>query len=143
MNHNRLADTWPPVSDSDLDIVERRINRQLPQGLRRLYLHTNGGYPERSVFVGGEDDYEVQVVLPVVHGQRTLESVYELIVLTKQLIPPHLIPFANNSGGDYYCVDDRGRVFFVAMDPPNEPPIQIAASIEEFLNGMVTPEEAY
>ena len=143
MTQNKINSKWPSVTETDLDAVEQKIKRKLPRSLREFYLKTNGGRPEKDIFINEDDEYGVQEILPVIYGGpgTNFEETYEDLVTSRALIPADLIPFAVNGGGDYYCINDEGRVFFVAMDPPDDPPVLVADSIDEFINGMVSHED--
>ena len=49
-----FEDTAPPLSELDIERVERRLGVRLPQDLREHYLLHNGGTPRPEFFVSGQ-----------------------------------------------------------------------------------------
>ncbi|MGH9760486.1 MAG: SMI1/KNR4 family protein [Blastocatellia bacterium] len=137
---------------NDLDEVELNRGVKLPDEVRRHYLEYNGGIPDPNCWVMENGEWHcVQQFLPIKYGKRTLESVY-LKGVEKGYLGPEMVPFANDQGGNYFCFDQAGRVFFYAMDvwspdATNEENKKRAAklladSFNEFVSGLdVNPVE--
>jgi hypothetical protein len=134
-----------------LSDVERRLGFRLPDDIRRQYLVCNGGIPEKRYYLTKQRiELGVTRFLPSRYRtsprSRTLEEVVESLVHEKKLIPEHLLPFAENDGGDFYCLDRRDQsVVYYTMDDCLEPTIaakRVADSLPKFINEMVTEEEA-
>ena len=134
------------VDERALDRAEGELGVELPAALRDLYLRSNGGRPSPNIFVDAHgDDYEVHSFKSfgdAGYSGVSIEDSHRSLV-AKGLLPKELIPFAMDSGGNFYGADTSGAVFFVAMDVPGAVPVRIAEALEEFLDGLVSAEEAY
>lgn len=149
---NEFSDVAPALSESDMRAVEREIGYQLPAELRQHYLRINGGAPERRYFLTKDGmELEINEFRPIAHRARpkqiTIESTILDLVKTRRLIPEALVPFAVNSGGDFYCVDRRDQsIVYYTMDDCLNPGVatnRAADSLAEFIDGMVTEQEAF
>ena len=58
-----FANTYPKLSEVDLDAVEQRLGVALPDDLRDIYLQFNGGRPLRNVFRSASEEYDIQQFL--------------------------------------------------------------------------------
>jgi hypothetical protein len=152
MGENSFSRTGRVLTSGDLDRVQDFLGYAIPESVRRHYSKWNGGTPARRFFLTRDGrELEINHFLPI--GQRrfdrdiTMEDSVERLVRTKHVIPEFLLPFAVNSGGDYYCIDrGDGAVIFYAMDQCLEPQRashRVAESLDLFVEGMVTEEELY
>ncbi|WP_369940603.1 SMI1/KNR4 family protein [Xanthomonas medicagonis] len=151
MLENMLSDGEAAITPADLDHLESVIGRKLPTPFREHYLKYNGGMPERAYWVG-EDEYEpieVATFKPIAHCDYTLLSTYRLM-LQKQVLPARLLPFANDCGGNLFCLDlDTGAVSYFTTDTFDSElsPEQNQANAErslclQFVQGLVDEEDA-
>jgi cell wall assembly regulator SMI1 len=155
-----FRNTEQAVSDADLDSVEQAIKHKLPKAFREHYLRFNGGTPSLNTFPG-KDGWEESVVsqfVPVGFCARNknlhrtlLDGLYEFM-RQRNVVPPNLLPFANDHGGNFFCLDLKtGAVYFFATDAfdpdltaeANHRAAQrrLAGSFEEFLAGLVENED--
>jgi hypothetical protein len=141
-----LKNASSPVTRTDIDEVEKRFGFKFPNDFWDLYLHFNGGQPDRNRFVDGINVYIVDEFFPIKHGipGLTLESNIQFIK-ADQLLPDYLIPFAINPGGDYFCFstreNDRGSIFIYRMDfskNPERGAIYLSSSLGEFLEKLIS-----
>jgi hypothetical protein len=96
---------------ADLNEVERALGIKLPEDLRRLYLQTNGGRPIDSYFVIKGTEYIFNDFFPIKYGKgSTLEECYQSLA-EDRIIPRHLVPFANDPGGNLYCFSTASEKF--------------------------------
>lgn len=150
MYTNKFIGTAQPLTEADIAEAERTMGQPLPPDLRRHFLLYNGGVPERRYFVTTRGiQLGVSMFLTMCYGDPrspTLEQIFTSLVHEKQLMPPHLLPFAENAGGDFFCLDRRDQgVVYYTMDDCFEPATaakRIADSLTEFVNGMVTEAQA-
>jgi hypothetical protein len=149
--NNHFSDSGPPVSEADLNDVENRIGRKLPDELRRLYLTTNGGRPQHRCFYdekGGEHALHEFLVMKYPRSANTVlfEDTF-CRLRDKGLLPPNSFPIAVNEGGDYYLLNgETGAVSFYAMDYSSDPSRalrQVAPSLTAFLSNMISDEEMF
>ncbi|HTL28110.1 MAG TPA: SMI1/KNR4 family protein, partial [Tepidisphaeraceae bacterium] len=102
--------------------------------------------PVRRDFQVGEKVFSVHQFFSMFYGQlgTRLEDVYKDLVLTDGILPGRLIPFADDSGGDFYCIISSGPdagaiVIFRGEYLENDRSRafeRIAKSLPEFINGM-------
>lgn len=119
MIENAFSNCEAAVTAADLDHVESVVGRKLPAAFRDHYLQYNGGMPERTYWVdeaSGYEPSEVAAFKPIAHAEHTLLSTYRLM-LKKQVLPARLLPFANDWGGNFFCLDlDTGAVRYFTVD---------------------------
>lgn len=115
--------TSNPITQNDLDDIEKRLGFKFPAELRELYLQFNGGRPERDKFVGKVGTFIVNAFLPVKYSNShldTIETSFQDLNIHKQLLPNFLVPFAIDPFGNYYCFStqeqDTGAIYFVDME---------------------------
>ena len=104
------------LTPDDIRDVESRLGIVIPGEVRDHYLQHNGGIPDPNCWMMDNSVWHcVQMFLPIKYGRRTLESVYKQGA-EKGYLTKNLIPFGNDHGGNYFCFDETGRVYFCAMD---------------------------
>jgi hypothetical protein len=103
---NDFSDIYQVVPEEDIEAVESRFGFAFPEGYRRFLK---------------EPDIEAIKKLPsllwfVRHpGVGILDTNIRLRKRVLWPFPEHLVAFATNECGDYYCFDrDRGRVVYIA-----------------------------
>jgi len=118
MIENKFSGSSPAITAADLDHLESVMGKKLPSPFRNHYLKHNGGTPERTYWQNEdfEEPVEVSVFKPISNGESTVLSTYQLM-LKKQVIPAHLLPFANDWGGNFFCLNlDTGAVSYFTTD---------------------------
>jgi len=147
-----VSDPAQALTAADIREVEQAVGIELPTDLRRHYLWGNGGFAIRSEFIVPDRDleYDVAAWKPMKYrgyaDEMRFEDSYQLLVRDKKLIPDHLVPFAINGGGDFFCMDRSTQaIVFYAMDSCADPKAAtrlLTGSLREFLDVLVTEEEA-
>ncbi|WP_347928394.1 SMI1/KNR4 family protein [Pseudomonas helvetica] len=118
MIENKFSDDETAIISADLDHLESTIGKKLPPHFRNHYLKYNGGMPERAYWVSEDffDPIEVASFRPITYGEPTLLSTYQLM-LKKQVLPAHLLPFADDLGGNFFCLNlDSGAISYFTTD---------------------------
>ncbi|MGU3306474.1 SMI1/KNR4 family protein [Pseudomonas sp. M5A4_2d] len=118
MIENKFSGSSPTIASTDLDHLESILGKKLPSPFRNHYLKYNGGTPERTYWQSEdfEEPVEVSVFKPISNGESTVLSTYQLM-LKKKVIPAHLLPFANDWGGNFFCLNlDTGAVSYFTTD---------------------------
>lgn len=118
MLENTFSNAKAAITQADLDLLESAIGKKLPTPFRNHYLKYNGGVPERTYWVGDDFDepLEVAAFKPIAGGDSTVLSTYQLM-LKKQVLPAHLLPFANDWGGNFFCLNlDTEAVSYFTTD---------------------------
>jgi hypothetical protein len=104
------------VTLDDIRGLASRLSIAIPEQVRTFYLAQNGGIPTLPCWMMENGEWHcIQSFLPMKYGKRTLESVY-LMGVEKGYLAKNMVPFANDAGGNYFCFDHRGQVYFYAMD---------------------------
>lgn len=117
--NNNFNNTERQISNNDLMIIEAMYKFTFPKDIREHYLTYNGGEPEKYVLRNGEDEYIVNGFIPIKYnlakGATNLEFVLE-ILRKDNILPEWLIPFADDSGGNFYCFSirksDEGSIYY-------------------------------
>lgn len=149
---NRFVDKGKKLREGDLEEVESKLGFSLPADLREHYSKNNGGDPARKSF-RTKDGYECSVgsfltmKYPSYEGEILLEDNYLEVCKKKKIINPKLIPFAEDEGGDPYCIHrDTQEIYYFAMehsDDPKRATRKVAASLTDFIEGMLTERDFY
>ena len=139
------------VTNSDLAEVERAFGFSFPAAFRTHYLTHNGGRPQNNLFKRDDSLYVVSEFLPIKYGRADclFEDVFRDLKVEREVLPKHLVAFADDPGGDYYCfsVDDKdaGTIWIYRGEYSDEPDRAVqflAESLNEFFDNMVADEDA-
>lgn len=139
-----------PVTSSDLDEVERAFGFSFPAAFRGHYLRHNGGSPEEYLFKQNDTVFVVNNFFPIKYGRINclFEDVFRDLKIERQVLPKHLVAFADDPGGDYYCFSvgakDAGTIWIYRGEYSDEPDraVQLLAkSLNEFVENMVAEQE--
>ncbi|KOP80179.1 hypothetical protein AMS59_01895 [Lysinibacillus sp. FJAT-14745] len=109
------------LTREDIEEVEMLLSFQLPQELKDHYLQYNGGLPKDPCFFEEQSGLEtrVHVFLPMKYRNNigyTLEEGY-LDFKNRNIIPQKYLPFANDAGGNIFCIDlDSKQVVLIYLD---------------------------
>lgn len=149
MYTNKFSQCFRQLTITDIEAVEKRIGFELPAQLKEHYLYCNGGTPERRCWKKEGWDYTcLNFFFPMRPANASdeemvdEETVDEIVVdlLSGAHIPPTFIPFADDAGGNYFCVDrDTGNIYFFAMDLGDDLENgrrYITSSLFEFIEGL-------
>lgn len=151
----KFVNSSKQLSEEDLAFVEKEIGQPLPESLKEIYATSNGGELEgdRCVFVNSETgvEFNVNTFLPIRYKRYEedylLEECFNFFVNEKKFMPPDFVPFAIDDGGYPFAVnvaDSTVHICYVADIENGESPMRfVATSLQEFINGMLTEEEAY
>lgn len=125
MKNNEFYGCSQPLEDLDLDACETVLRHKLPGEFRQHYLKYNGGVPEDSLIPGNEEwePLEIAGFYPIRHKRSAAGSQSSLLIehyhlmCAKDVIPDHLLPFAYDPGGNFFCLDlHDSSVLFYATD---------------------------
>jgi len=137
---------------SDIKSVETSIGCKLPEDLVRHYMIYNGGQPNKNIFLDDdESEYEVNTFLRMKYKAGPLDVIFEdtveVIKNNKQLLPESFFPFARDSGGNFYCINDiDNNIYYCEMDCFENNSCRltnIAINIEEFIHALQDENEIY
>jgi cell wall assembly regulator SMI1 len=139
--------TESPIVAADLDEVERRFGFRFPPEFRDLYLRFNGGRPEKDRFVDDKGTCIVHEFMPIKNGKPglTFEHDFQQTKVAQSLLPEHLVPFAVDPGGNFYCFstrdDEVGAIFIFRtdyFDNPKRATEYLTSSLSAFLGALTT-----
>ncbi|MBK1517717.1 SMI1/KNR4 family protein [Enterobacter ludwigii] len=147
------------IGRADIYKTESKLSITLPDDFVSHYLQFNGGIPEKSWWDGGEgfEPVEVAGFKPFVYNTQTNDDPRSLIdgcyisMLDREVIPRNLLPFANDWGGNFFCLnlDNYSIVYFVTDSFDKDLTMQenhiklqryLTNSFSHFVEGLVTEE---
>lgn len=147
------------IGRADIYKTESKLSITLPDDFISHYLQFNGGIPEKSWWDGDEgfEPVEVAGFKPFVYNTQTNDDPRSLIdgcyisMLDREVIPGNLLPFANDWGGNLFCLNlDNYSIVYFATDSfdedltmqENHIKVQryLTNSFSNFLDGLVTEE---
>lgn len=145
---NTFTESGRRLTDAILKRVERELDFVFPADVREFYLTVNGGYPSKTEFGEGDDAYTFECFHPVKGTSGgdelgTFEGCCRYLRNEQHVIPWHLIPFASDPGGDYFCFsvdpNDLGTVYWFCgdhIDSPEGPLERVAGSLREVVENL-------
>jgi hypothetical protein len=148
---NKILGTKNEIYVTDLKELEKKFNFMFPQSFIDHYLMYNGGYPEKSLFVGNDGkEYVVDYFIPVKNEKG--QSLFTILLLLndEKIKPRWLIPFADEEGGNLFCFStnekDNGAIYyynheFEYGDNPEKYIEFISESLLDFINNLVEYDE--
>ena len=137
------------LTETDLREVEEQLGNVFTDQFKEHYLKYNGGYPFKSFFLWPDDGVKTRInhFFSIKYdGFSRLETAYENLFITEQILPEGFLPFAVDDGGNYFCISTLpqffNQVFFFDMpqyDPDwiNEYVTLISSSFQEFIDNLV------
>ncbi|ENL6905816.1 SMI1/KNR4 family protein [Enterobacter ludwigii] len=147
------------IGRADIYKTESKLSITLPDDFVSHYLQFNGGTPEKSWWDGDEgfEPVEVAGFKPFVYNTQTNDDPGTLIdgcyisMLDREMIPRNLLPFANDWGGNFFCLNlDNYSIVYFATDSfdedltmqENHIKLQryLINSFSNFVDGLVTEE---
>lgn len=148
MQQNEFVGTERGITEADLGAVELSLHFAFPGAFRSHYLRYNGGSPTNCIFKKDDVVYVLHEFLPVKYGKHLFEQSFRSLKVEDEIIPVHLVPFAVDPGGDYYCFsvsdEDGGAIWIYRgeySDDPDRAVQFLARSLEEFLGGMIAEQD--
>lgn len=148
---NKILGTKDNILETDLQELEKRFNFKFPSSIRDHYLLYNGGYPEKSLYVGNDSkDYVVDYFIPVKNEKG--QSLFSILPLLndEKIKPKWLIPFADEEGGNLFCFSisekDNGAIYyynheFEYGENPENHIMYLSESLPDFINSLVEYDE--
>jgi len=147
--NNLFIDTNKPISEADIDYVEQQFGFKFPKEIRSHFLEYNGGCPEKYVFKKDDTFYVVQEFMTIKYGNpdTSFETTIDDLKIKRKILPEHLVPFAVDPGGDYYCFSvgksDFGSIFIFRgeySDDSNRSTRFLSPNIFQFIESMIEEE---
>ena len=146
MYKNKFTDLETSVTPKELKEILAPFDFIIPAELQKHILTLNGGEPERCLCIVNDRIFVVQNFLPVKYSSSSavrFEDVLSQLKGRQPIIPSHLIPFAIDPGGDFFCISnsekDFGEIFFYRgeySDDPRRAVSFLAPSLEQFVENL-------
>lgn len=119
----------PLENYTNIDEVQNNFKILIPKELVKLIKQNNGGYPKKnkhcSIDGFGETDFKCLLSF----NKNDDDNIFDSLEYFINKYNGMLIPFAIDSGSGYYCISDKGIIFFSEAD---EKTYYIANDINEF-----------
>ena len=116
------------VNKEAVEELEKKYGFDLPSELKQVIKEYNGGRPVPKTLVTEKgDEYEVKGLLS--YNEKDTENIYKVIDYFVEHYD-QLIPFAQESSGNYYCCCKSGEIIYWTQE---EEIYQIANSFSEFI----------
>src|SRR5262245_66279103 len=119
MARNTFSNVREKITAAEIADTGTALGVVIPDEVVQHYVEHNGGTPARACWES--NDFEPQCIsqfLPIKHatkGGLSVEKSYRNGV-DKGFLPRGLVPFAVDWGGNYFCFDEDGGVYFFAVD---------------------------
>lgn len=157
---NNIINCEKNIGRADITKTEEKLSITLPDDFVSHYLQFNGGISEKSWWDGDEDfePTEMAAFKPFAYNSQTNNAPESLIdgcyisMVDREVIPKDLLPFANDWGGNFFCLDlDNYSIVYFATDSfdedltmqENHRKLQryLTNSFANFVNGLVAEED--
>jgi len=126
--------------------LEKEWGITIPVELLDFFIKINGGAPELNTYKNENNEtYILHEFLYVGSREKegSFEDVVKYLIIEMEVMPKYLIPFANDEGGDFYCISTKkesyGKVYFFwseFCDDLDRAIEYVAPSFGDFLNKM-------
>lgn len=112
-----LSDCSAPLTKEDIKSFETELNVKIPASMRDFYLKFNGGMPSPYCFQAQDEDLdwvEINAFFPIKERTDAFETIEAIAkdVWSRNLIPSNLLPFAMDSGGNYYALNLKNKKIY-------------------------------
>jgi len=140
-----FTSTGKPLSENDIREVETYLGFALPPDVREMYLTANGGIPEPYVLSLDCLDTSISRFLPLKadHGSFTASMVYDKTIRELQWCPAGFLPFAADSGGNFFFVDcsaPGSQVYFCSHESGLTDPVNLDLTFTQFWESLIEDE---
>ena len=152
-----LSDCSVPLTKEDIKDFEMELNIKIPAAMKNFYLKFNGGMPSPYCFQPQDEDLdwvEINAFFPIKERTNAFETIEVIAkdIWSKNLMPCNLLPFAMDSGGNYYTLNLKNKkIYYYLTDEWNENASReynfetntryIAQSFNYFINHFIEEEE--
>lgn len=148
----KLINSSQAIYEYNITEIEKLLNIKFPKDLQELYLTFNGGEIEgdKNVYISNSGtEYSIKTFMPIKYKRFTEDQLLEentIYFINKKLVSNNYLIFSMDWGGFPFCYNlQYGSIYFANLETEesNKRMEFVANSLEEFINGMKTEEEAY
>ena len=99
---------------------------KIPAGMKNFYLKFNGGMPSPYCFQPQDEDLdwvEINAFFPIKERTNAFETIEVIAkdIWSRNLMPCNLLPFAMDSGGNYYALNLKNKkIYYYLTDEWDE-----------------------
>lgn len=152
-----LSDCSASLTKEDIKNFEVELNVKIPAGMKNFYLKFNGGMPSPYCFQPQDEDLdwvEINAFFPIKERTNAFETIEVIAkdMWSRNLMPSNLLPFAMDSGGNYYALNLKNKkIYYYLTDEWDENASReynfetntryIAQSFNYFINHFIEEEE--
>lgn len=121
-----LSDCSLPLTKEDIKDFEVELNVKIPASMKKYYLKFNGGMPSPYCFQPQDEDLywvEINAFFPIKERTDAFETIEAIAkdIWSKNLMPCDLLPFAMDSGGNYYALNLKNKkIYYYLTDEWDE-----------------------
>lgn len=153
----KLSDCSAPLTKEDIKKFELELNVQIPASMKNFYLKYNGGTPSPYCFQPQDEDWdwvEINAFFPIKERTVAFETIEVIAkdIWSRNLMPCNLLPFAMDSGGNYYTLNLKNKkIYYYLTDEWDENASKkynfeintryISQSFNYFINHFIEEEE--
>ena len=117
--HN-FSNCFSCISKEDFTAFEKQFHIKLPKSIESFYIKNNGGIPNYNWFnpQNKKLDYvEINMFLPIKYSNQLIESIEDIAIRewNKKTMPKELLPFAIDSGGNYYTINIKNKKIYLYL----------------------------
>lgn len=152
-----LSDCSVQLTKEDIKDFEVALNVKIPASMKKYYLKFNGGMPSPYCFQPQDEDLdwvEIKAFFPIKKRTDAFETIEAIAkdIWSKNLMPCNLLPFAMDSGGNYYALNLKNKkIYYYLTDEWDENVSReynfetntryIAQSFNYFINHFIEEDE--
>ncbi|WNY83074.1 SMI1/KNR4 family protein [Cronobacter dublinensis] len=122
---NKFHNCEANIDYADIERLEAQVAYKFPNGFVNHYIKYNGGVPEKRWWDSENEFESIEIAAfkaistAVSEGEivsSTINGCYNMMI-SRQVIPNNLIPFGNDWGGNFFCINKNDdSVVFYAVD---------------------------
>lgn len=118
-----------PLKSNDLiDSFEKKYGYIVPEELKEVIIANNGGRPSPKILTNKVgQDFEIKSLLS--YNNDDVENIYRIIDFFVENYNRELLPFAMDSAGNYYCINNKRVILWTQDDEI----ITVCDSFNEFI----------
>ncbi|MCE9198367.1 SMI1/KNR4 family protein, partial [Phocaeicola dorei] len=121
-----LSDCSASLTKEDIKDFEAELNVKIPVSMKKFYLKFNGGMPSPYCYQPQDEDMdwvEIKAFFPIKERTNAFETIEVIAkdIWSRNLMPCNLLPFAMDSGGNYYALNLKNKkIYYYLTDEWDE-----------------------
>jgi cell wall assembly regulator SMI1 len=159
VDENIFTNCEKEISEKEIRLVEQDLGIKLPDDFKDHYRRYNGGQPQNTILLDPIYEYhEVGYFMPLLYCKDSEDNPNSTlngrakVEWNEKSLPPSLLPFAFDWGGNYFCIDHKnGHIFYFLKDVWSENisieknweinTVYVAASLKLFIENLIYDDE--